>query len=48
MLAKVFRINTTKDYANVQKNGAVYQYNAFGIAIIDRKDENLHALVLSI
>ena len=40
MLAKIYRINNKKDYARAQKEGKVFQYNAFGIVILERGDTN--------
>lgn len=40
MLAKVNRINTAKDYIRVQEQGKVYQYNTFGVVIVNRNDDN--------
>ncbi len=40
MLAKKFKLTGTKDYSNVQNNGKVFQSDNFGIAYIDRGDQN--------
>lgn len=40
MLAKKFRLTGRKNFANVQKEGRVYQSTNFGIAYVKREDEN--------
>ena len=40
MLAKKFKLTETKDYAKVQENGKVFQSDNFGIAYLDRGDQD--------
>ena len=40
MLAKKFKLTGAKDYARVQNDGKIYQSNNFGIAYLDRKDDD--------
>ena len=38
MLAKKFKLTGSKDYARVQDEGKVFQFESFGIAYLNRKD----------
>jgi ribonuclease P protein component len=38
MLAKKFRLTGAKDFARVQENGKIFQSDNFGIAYLDRED----------
>jgi ribonuclease P protein component len=38
MLAKKYKLTSSKDFDNVQKNGEVYQSTNFGLARVLRKD----------
>lgn len=40
MLAKKYRLNVSSDFAKVQNEGKTFQSTNFGIAILDRKDNN--------
>lgn len=40
MLAKKFRLTSSHDFRKVQETGLTFQSPNFGIAILDRKDEN--------
>lgn len=40
MLAKKFKLTGAKDYAKVQSDGIIFQSNSFGIAYLDRKDND--------
>lgn len=38
MLAKKLKLTGSKDYARVQDDGKVFQFESFGVALLDRKD----------
>ena len=40
MLAKKYRLTGTKNFQNVEKNGKIFQSQNFGVAYLDRKDED--------
>ena len=40
MLAKKFRLTGAKNFSGIQKEGIVYQSANFGIAYVNREDEN--------
>lgn len=40
MLAKKFRLTGSRDFKKIQSEGQIYQSNSFGVAYLDRKDED--------
>ena len=40
MLAKKYRLTGSSDFSNVQSKGTTFQSTNFGVAILDRKDDN--------
>ena len=40
MLAKKYRLTVSSDFARVQELGTIFQSTNFGVAILDRKDDN--------
>lgn len=40
MLAKKYRLTGSSDFARVQSEGKTFQSTNFGVAILDRKDNN--------
>lgn len=39
MLAKKFRLTGSRDFKKIQTEGQIYQSNSFGLAYLNRKDE---------
>ena len=40
MLAKKLKLTGSRDYAKVQNEGKVSQFESFGVALLDRKDSS--------